>query len=77
MTQPLICVIEDYPDSRVLITAVLTKAGMEAVSYTHLLAPDLSGNYTGRPEPARTVMVGSATARQRITVQQPPRCFAS
>ncbi len=32
MTQPLICVIEDYPDSRVLITAVLTKAGMEVVT---------------------------------------------
>jgi CheY-like chemotaxis protein len=32
MTQPLVCVIEDYPDSRVLITAVLTKAGMEVVT---------------------------------------------
>jgi CheY-like chemotaxis protein len=32
VTQPLICVIEDYPDSRVLITAVLTKAGMEVVT---------------------------------------------
>jgi len=25
VTLPLICVIEDYPDSRVLLTAVLTK----------------------------------------------------
>jgi CheY-like chemotaxis protein len=32
VTPPLICVIEDYPDSRVLITAVLTKAGMEVVT---------------------------------------------
>lgn len=32
MSQPLICVIEDYPDSRVLITAVLTKAGMDVVT---------------------------------------------
>ena len=29
---PLVCVVEDYPDSRVLITAVLTKAGMDVIT---------------------------------------------
>ena len=32
MTRPLICVIEDYADSRVLITTVLSHAGMEVVT---------------------------------------------
>jgi CheY-like chemotaxis protein len=32
MTRPLICVIEDYADSRVLITTVLTRAGMDVVT---------------------------------------------
>jgi two-component system cell cycle response regulator DivK len=32
MTRPLVCVIEDYPDSRVLILAVLSNAGMEVVT---------------------------------------------
>jgi CheY-like chemotaxis protein len=32
MIRPLICVIEDYPDSRVLITAVLSHAGMEVIT---------------------------------------------
>ncbi len=32
MTRPLICVVEDYADSRVLITTVLSNAGMEVVT---------------------------------------------
>jgi two-component system, cell cycle response regulator DivK len=32
MSRPLVCVIEDYPDSRVLILAVLSNAGMEVVT---------------------------------------------
>jgi two-component system cell cycle response regulator DivK len=32
MTPPLVCVVEDYPDSRVLITAVLSKAGMNVIT---------------------------------------------
>jgi CheY-like chemotaxis protein len=32
MSRPLVCVIEDYADSRVLITAVLSHAGIEVVS---------------------------------------------
>ena len=32
MTRPLVCVVEDYADSRVLITAVLSNAGMEVVT---------------------------------------------
>lgn len=32
MTRPLICVIEDYADSRVLITTVLSRAGMEVIT---------------------------------------------
>lgn len=32
MSQPLICVVEDYADSRVLITAVLSHAGMEVIT---------------------------------------------
>jgi CheY-like chemotaxis protein len=32
MNRPLICVIEDYADSRVLITTVLSRAGMEVVT---------------------------------------------
>lgn len=32
MSRPLVCVIEDYADSRVLITAVLANAGMEVVT---------------------------------------------
>jgi CheY-like chemotaxis protein len=32
MSQPLVCVIEDYPDSRVLIVAVLSNAGMDVVT---------------------------------------------
>ena len=32
MSNPLVCVIEDYPDSRVLITAVLSRAGIDVVT---------------------------------------------
>ena len=32
MSRPLVCVIEDYADSRVLITAVLANAGLDVVS---------------------------------------------
>jgi CheY-like chemotaxis protein len=32
MSQPLICVIEDYADSRVLITTVLSRAGMDVIT---------------------------------------------
>ena len=32
MTRPLICVIEDYADSRVLITTVLSRAGMDVIT---------------------------------------------
>jgi len=32
MSHPLICVIEDYADSRVLFTTVLSQAGMDVVS---------------------------------------------
>jgi two-component system alkaline phosphatase synthesis response regulator PhoP len=32
VTRPLICVVEDYADSRVLITTVLSNAGMEVVT---------------------------------------------
>lgn len=32
MNRPLVCVIEDYADSRVLITAVLSNAGMDVVT---------------------------------------------
>jgi two-component system alkaline phosphatase synthesis response regulator PhoP len=32
MSRPLICVIEDYADSRVLITTVLSRAGMDVVT---------------------------------------------
>ena len=32
MSRPLICVIEDYADSRVLITTVLSRAGMDVIT---------------------------------------------
>lgn len=32
MSNPLVCVIEDYPDSRVLITAVLSRAGIDVLT---------------------------------------------
>jgi two-component system alkaline phosphatase synthesis response regulator PhoP len=32
MNRPLICVVEDYADSRVLITTVLMRAGMDVVT---------------------------------------------
>ena len=32
MSRPLICVVEDYADSRVLITMVLSRAGMDVVT---------------------------------------------
>jgi CheY-like chemotaxis protein len=32
MSRPLICVIEDYADSRVLITSVLSRAGMDVIT---------------------------------------------
>jgi CheY-like chemotaxis protein len=32
MNRPIICVVEDYADSRVLITTVLSRAGMEVVT---------------------------------------------
>jgi CheY-like chemotaxis protein len=32
MSRPLICVVEDYADSRVLITTVLSRAGMDVVT---------------------------------------------
>lgn len=32
MSRPLVCVIEDYADSRVLIMTVLSNAGMEVVT---------------------------------------------
>lgn len=32
MSRPLICVVEDYVDSRVLISAVLGRAGMDVVT---------------------------------------------
>lgn len=32
MSRPLVCVIEDYADSRVLITTVLARAGLDVVT---------------------------------------------
>jgi two-component system alkaline phosphatase synthesis response regulator PhoP len=32
MSRPLICVVEDYADSRVLITTVLSRAGMDVIT---------------------------------------------
>jgi two-component system, cell cycle response regulator DivK len=32
MSRPLVCVIEDYPDSRVLILAVLSNADMDVIT---------------------------------------------